>query len=80
MEVDSHGFDAAPGGVSSAAAAVAAPTSRDFLPFVEKYRPTNLDDLVSQNHIVTTSGSRVLVAGLALAPSQYLGFSLQSTV
>ena len=79
MEVDSHGFDAAPGGVS-AAAATAAPTSRDFLPFVEKYRPTNLDDLVSQNHIVTTSRSRVLVAGMVLAPPHYPGDSLQSTV
>lgn len=47
-------FGAPGGGAAAAPAAVAVPTARDFLPFVEKYRPTSLDDLVSQSHIVTT--------------------------
>ena len=65
MEVDGYDSNvAAPGGVSAgfgpsvpsaAAPAVISTSSREFLPFVEKYRPTSLDDLVSQNHIVTTS-------------------------
>jgi len=29
---------------------------REALPWVEKYRPTNLEEVVSQDHIVATLG------------------------
>jgi hypothetical protein len=40
---------------SSSAAAIAAADAKDQLPWVEKYRPDNLSEIISHEHIVSTS-------------------------
>lgn len=46
-----------------AAVSSAKPTSKEFLPWVEKYRPESLNDLISQNDIVGTSKfARLVIA------------------